>query len=106
MLTITNNNVLPVAFKVKTTAPKVLEAILDVTVFDFFDLFRRQLYCVRPNAGRIEPNESVAVSVQLQPLKEEPSLNVKCKDKFLVQSTLINAERETIPLSEIVRLPP
>ncbi|GJJ15591.1 hypothetical protein Clacol_009869 [Clathrus columnatus] len=81
LLTISNPNSLPVAFKVKTTAPK--------------------LYCVRPNAGRIEPGQSVDVSVQLQPLKEEPPLNAKCKDKFLVQSTFITLEKENIPLSEI-----
>lgn len=80
-----NSNDLPIAFKVKTTAPK--------------------LYCVRPNAGRIEPHESVDVSVQLQSLKEEPPVNVKCKDKFLVQSTLITLEKENIPLSEIWNIP-
>ncbi|KAG8778896.1 phosphatidylinositol-binding protein scs2 [Serendipita sp. 397] len=42
ILHIYNNNAQPVAFKVKTTAPK--------------------LYCVRPNAGRIEPGMHVDVS--------------------------------------------
>ncbi|PVF98465.1 PapD-like protein [Serendipita vermifera] len=41
-LKVYNYNSQPVAFKVKTTAPK--------------------LYCVRPNAGRIEPGESIDVS--------------------------------------------
>lgn len=40
----------------------------------------------------------------LQPLKEEPSLSVKCKDKFLVQSTLITPEKETMALHDLVRL--
>ncbi|KXN88294.1 hypothetical protein AN958_07753 [Leucoagaricus sp. SymC.cos] len=80
-LTITNQNSQPVAFKVKTTAPK--------------------LYCVRPNSGRVEPGESVDVSVMLQPLKEEPPLNSKCKDKFLVQSTLITPEKETMALHDL-----
>ncbi|KAF8585703.1 VAMP-associated protein [Ramaria rubella] len=80
-LTITNHNAQPVAFKVKTTAPK--------------------LYCVRPNAGRIEPGESVGVSVQLQPMKEDPPPQVKCKDKFLVQSTTITADKENMSLAEI-----
>ncbi|KAF8507508.1 VAMP-associated protein [Hysterangium stoloniferum] len=84
-LTITNHNALPVAFKVKTTAPK--------------------LYCVRPNAGRIEPGESVLVSVQSQAMKEEPPLNFKCKDKFLVQSMAITPDKEPIPLSEIWNTP-
>jgi hypothetical protein len=38
----------------------------------------------------------------LQPLKEEPPLNAKCKDKFLVQSTLITPGKEAMPLPEIV----
>ncbi|KAJ7366946.1 PapD-like protein [Mycena albidolilacea] len=80
-LTITNHNAQPVAFKVKTTAPK--------------------LYCVRPNSGRVEPGQSVDVSVMLQPLKEEPPLNAKCKDKFLIQSTLITPGKEAMSLAEI-----
>ncbi|KAG6837190.1 hypothetical protein H0H93_013417 [Arthromyces matolae] len=80
-LTVTNHNSLPVAFKVKTTAPKT--------------------YCVRPNSGRIEPGESLDVSVMLQALKDEPALNFKCKDKFLIQSTLITPEKETMNLSDI-----
>ncbi|KAF8506437.1 PapD-like protein [Gautieria morchelliformis] len=80
-LTITNHNAQPVAFKVKTTAPK--------------------LYSVRPNAGRIEPGESVVVTVQLQPMKEEPPSHVKCRDKFLVQSTTITPDKENISLAEI-----
>ncbi|KAJ2919204.1 hypothetical protein MD484_g1217, partial [Candolleomyces efflorescens] len=80
-LTITNNNAQPIAFKVKTTAPK--------------------LYCVRPNSGRVEPGESLEVSVMLQALKEEPPLNAKCKDKFLIQSTVITPDKETMTLQEI-----
>lgn len=41
LLLVTNNNDDPVMFKVKTTAPKQ--------------------YCVRPNAGRIEPKSQVEV---------------------------------------------
>ncbi|KAF9476539.1 PapD-like protein [Pholiota conissans] len=80
-LTITNNNPQPVAFKVKTTAPK--------------------LYCVRPNSGRVEPGESIDVSVMLQALKEEPPLNTKCKDKFLIQSTIITPDKENLALHDI-----
>ncbi|PAV17118.1 VAMP-associated [Pyrrhoderma noxium] len=80
-LTITNNNEQPVAFKVKTTAPK--------------------LYCVRPNSGRIDPGDSVDVQVLLQAMKEEPPLNAKCKDKFLIQSTLITPEKESLPLADL-----
>ncbi|KII86753.1 hypothetical protein PLICRDRAFT_55663 [Plicaturopsis crispa FD-325 SS-3] len=80
-LTISNPHGQPVAFKVKTTAPK--------------------LYCVRPNSGRIEPGESIEVSVMLQAMKEEPPLSAKCKDKFLIQSTIITSEKETLPLHDI-----
>jgi hypothetical protein len=80
VLTINNKNAQPVAFKVKTTAPK--------------------LYCVRPNSGRIEPGGSIDVSVMLQPMKDEPPLSSKCKDKFLIQSTLITPEKENKDLQE------
>lgn len=102
-LQVSNPNNQPVAFKVKTTAPKQ--------------------YCVRPNSGRIEPGEKVEVqgecrcsmeaieehadlslpscAVLLQPMKEEPPSSAKCRDKFLVQSTIITPERETTSLSEI-----
>lgn len=84
ILTVTNNSTdTAVAFKVKTTAPK--------------------LYCVRPNSGRIGPGESVEVSVLLQPMKEDPPLGTKCKDKFLVQSVLITHDREMKATAEIVR---
>lgn len=75
---------------------------------------------MRPNSGRVEPGESVEVSgkrmeaasptmlnpfflssVMLQPLKEEPPLNSKCKDKFLVQSTFITPEKETMALHDL-----
>ncbi|EMD39894.1 hypothetical protein CERSUDRAFT_112147 [Gelatoporia subvermispora B] len=80
-LAITNPNAQPIAFKVKTTAPK--------------------LYCVRPNSGRVEPGETVEVQVMLQAMKEEPPLNAKCKDKFLIQSTPISPEKETMSLQDI-----
>lgn len=36
-------------------------------------------------------------------MKEEPPLGAKCKDKFLIQSTIITHEKETLPLQDIVR---
>lgn len=69
----------PVAFKIKTTAPKQ--------------------YCVRPNSGRIEPGQTVEVQVLLQALKEEPKPDAKCRDKFLVQSTTITPEHESSSIS-------
>ncbi|KAJ3108838.1 phosphatidylinositol-binding protein scs2 [Phlyctochytrium planicorne] len=69
-LTVTNSHPTePLAFKVKTTAPKQ--------------------YCVRPNSGRIPPQSSTEVQVLLQAMKEDPPLDFKCKDKFLVQAIKI-----------------
>ena len=38
----------------------------------------------------------------LQALREEPPLNAKCKDKFLIQSTMITPDKETMALHDIV----
>ena len=81
---------------------------------------------MRPNSGRVEPGQSVEVqgkscasltratyltravrcvagwSVMLQAMKEEPGLAAKCKDKFLIQSTTITPEKETLSLADIV----
>ncbi|KMU87213.1 hypothetical protein CIHG_04657 [Coccidioides immitis H538.4] len=51
-------------------------------------------YCVRPNSGRIEPGKHMEVQVLLQAMKEDPPLDVKCKDKFLVQSVAVSADKE------------
>ncbi|KAI9203954.1 PapD-like protein [Polychytrium aggregatum] len=59
----------PIAFKVKTTAPKK--------------------YCVRPNSGRIEPRGSMEIQILLQAALSDPSLELKSKDKFLVQAIRI-----------------
>nr|XP_018266451.1 MSP domain-containing protein [Kwoniella dejecticola CBS 10117]OBR88609.1 MSP domain-containing protein [Kwoniella dejecticola CBS 10117] len=80
-LFIHNPNPRPVAFKVKTTAPKQ--------------------YCVRPNSGRVESGESVEVQVLLQPLAQEPPPHAKCKDKFLVQSAYITPDEEMHTLGEM-----
>ncbi|KAM0753545.1 PapD-like protein [Meredithblackwellia eburnea MCA 4105] len=80
-LTITNPNSSPVAFKVKTTAPKQ--------------------YCVRPNAGKIEPGQSCQVLVLLQPMKEDPPPGTKCRDKFLVQSVLVTPGKEAASPSDL-----
>ncbi|WRT63451.1 uncharacterized protein IL334_000356 [Kwoniella shivajii] len=80
-LYIHNPNPHPVAFKVKTTAPKQ--------------------YCVRPNSGRVETGETVEVQVLLQPLQQEPPPHAKCKDKFLVQSAYITPDEEMHTLGEM-----
>jgi len=80
-LKIKNPNHVPVAFKVKTTAPKQ--------------------YCVRPNSGRIEPGKEVEVTVLLQAMKQEPPLDAKCRDKFLVQSVPLTADKEFANIGSI-----
>ncbi|KAF2117842.1 PapD-like protein [Lophiotrema nucula] len=71
----------PVAFKVKTTAPKQ--------------------YCVRPNSGRIEPGKDVEVQILLQAMKEDPPPDAKCRDKFLVQSVAVSADKEFTNVASI-----
>lgn len=80
-LTLTNAEDEPIAFKVKTTSPKQ--------------------YCVRPNSGKIEPGEKVQVQILLQPFKDEPADDFKCKDKFLVQSIIIPPEKVDLPTSQL-----
>jgi len=53
-----------VCFKIKTTAPK--------------------RYCVKPNSGVVDPDDSVKISVSLQPFDFDPA--DKNKHKFMVQS--------------------
>lgn len=74
ILKIINPNQTSVAFKVKTTAPKQ--------------------YCVRPNSGKIKPGKNVEVIVTLQAMAEDPPVETKCRDKFLVQSVAIAAQGE------------
>lgn len=80
-LSLKNNNDFPVAFKVKTTSPRQ--------------------YIVRPNAGRIEANSETEVQVVLQPMREDPPPDFKCKDKFLVQSIQLSEELEVLPLPDL-----
>ncbi|CAG8627877.1 25602_t:CDS:2, partial [Racocetra persica] len=84
VLVVRNPNHEPVAFKVKTTAPKQ--------------------YCVRPNSeeGRLNYANGIDFKIViLQPMKEDPPPDFKCKDKFLVQSIGITPERETLSLQEL-----
>ncbi|KAK6348307.1 phosphatidylinositol-binding protein scs2 [Orbilia javanica] len=80
-LYIKNPNPGPVAFKVKTTAPKQ--------------------YCVRPNSGRIEAGQDVEVAVLLQAMREDPPPDFRCRDKFLVQSVLITADQEFANIASV-----
>ncbi|XP_039070295.1 vesicle-associated protein 1-1-like [Hibiscus syriacus] len=58
-----------VAFKVKTTNPK--------------------MYCVGPNTGVVLPRSTCNVIVTMQAQKEAPP-DMQCKDKFLLQSVVAN----------------
>lgn len=66
-LKLTNPSDKSVCFKVKTTAPKQ--------------------YCVRPNSGVIPPNETVMVSIMLQPF--EYNADERNKHKFMVQTAFM-----------------
>jgi hypothetical protein len=46
----------------------------------------------------------VEVQVLLQAMKDDPPLEAKCRDKFLVQTVAITADREFSTVAEIVRL--
>ncbi|MCJ1289752.1 phosphatidylinositol-binding protein scs2 [Xylographa carneopallida] len=81
VLTLRNPNSDPVAFKVKTTAPKQ--------------------YCVRPNSGRIEAGQDVEIQVLLQAMKDDPPMDARCRDKFLVQSVGIAAEQDVGSITSI-----
>ncbi|OAQ98612.1 hypothetical protein LLEC1_02089 [Akanthomyces lecanii] len=80
-LTIRNTSAAPLAFKLSTSLPT---------------------YCVRPNAGRIEPGSSFDVSVLLQAMKTEPAPDTKCRDKFLVQSAPITGDKEFTSIAEVL----
>ncbi|KAL5612230.1 hypothetical protein BROUX41_000230 [Berkeleyomyces rouxiae] len=82
LLNLKNTSTSPIAFKVKTTAPKQ--------------------YCVRPNSGRIEPGQDVDVTVVLQGMKTEPAPDAKCRDKFLVQSAIINSDNEYASVAAVL----
>jgi hypothetical protein len=59
-----------IGFKVKTTSPKK--------------------YCVRPSSGVIEPGATKDIQVIMQAQREAPSSLADCKDKFLVQSVIVD----------------
>ncbi|KAF3787631.1 Vesicle-associated protein 2-1 [Nymphaea thermarum] len=77
-LKLVNNREHHVAFKIKTTSPKK--------------------YFVRPTTGIILPWDSIVVLVTLQAQRECPP-DMQCKDKFLVQSTVVppSTDSDDIP---------
>ncbi|KAK7356024.1 hypothetical protein VNO80_15290 [Phaseolus coccineus] len=68
---LTNNTFDYIAFKVKTTSPKK--------------------YSVRPNVGVLMPKATCEFIVTMQAQREAPE-DMVCKDKFLIQSTVVPAE--------------
>lgn len=78
---------------------------------------------MRPNSGRIDPGQTVEVqsmynvsrkgtektpayikpAVLLQAMKEDPPPDAKCRDKFLVQSVLVTADKEFTNVGQLVR---
>ena len=57
---------------------------------------RASRYCVRPNSGTIAPRSAVSIQVLLQAMKEDPPMDAKCRDKFLVQSALVPGEGSNV----------
>lgn len=73
-MTISNPTSQYLAYKVKTTAPKV--------------------YCVRPNANIVEPGETIDISIIRQPKREneDSSSQKRHRDKFMVLTCPIPGE--------------
>ncbi|CAH9080477.1 unnamed protein product [Cuscuta europaea] len=71
-VTLINTTAQCVAFKVKTTSPKK--------------------YCVTPNIGIIKPNSTINFRVTMQAQRTAP-VDMQCKDKFLIQSTIVPHEK-------------
>lgn len=84
-LKVANNTEHHVAFKVKTTSPKK--------------------YFVRPNTGVIQPWDSCSITVTLQAQREYPP-DMQCKDKFLLQSTVVppNTDVDELPADTFTKV--
>ncbi|KAG0776212.1 hypothetical protein G6F22_012734 [Rhizopus arrhizus] len=50
---------------------------------------------------KIEPKSEIEVQIILQPFKEEPAEDYKCKDKFLVQTATLNESVEQQDISSM-----
>ncbi|RNA17534.1 vesicle-associated membrane -associated A isoform X1 [Brachionus plicatilis] len=69
-----------IAFKIKTTAPK--------------------RYCVKPNSGVLDSQQSMKVNVLLQPFNYDP--NEKNKHKFMVQYMYLNESEMQLSVNDIL----
>ncbi|KAI9853606.1 MAG: phosphatidylinositol-binding protein scs2 [Vezdaea acicularis] len=94
----------PVAFKVcQNNSTKTVGTPLPYDELNDFGFdFLQPRYCVRPNSGRIEAGKEVEVQVLLQAMKEDPPLDTKCRDKFLVQTVAVTADKEFSNVAQIV----
>lgn len=81
-LTIRNPTEKRIAFKIKTTAPK--------------------RYCVKPNSGVLDSQQSMKVNVLLQPFNYDP--NEKNKHKFMVQYLYLNDEEIQLSVNDILNM--
>lgn len=81
-LSIRNPTTSRIAFKIKTTAPK--------------------RYCVKPNSGVLDPEQSMKVNVLLQPFNYDP--NEKNKHKFMVQYLYLNDEEIKMSVNDILTM--
>lgn len=80
-LNLKNIHNIPVAFKVRTTAPKA--------------------YLVRPNQGILLPGESKELSIIMQPLSEHPG---DVSHRFLVQAIPTTLNQATISSNDLTEL--
>ncbi|KAF2967086.1 hypothetical protein GQX73_g6470 [Xylaria multiplex] len=88
-LKIRNPGTQPVAFKVKTTAPKQY-----ALPYDDRDLLKTYKYTMLTC-------NVVQILLILQAMKQEPPPGTKCRDKFLVQSVAITPEKDFANLASI-----
>ncbi|XP_076941144.1 uncharacterized protein LOC143610588 [Bidens hawaiensis] len=63
---------------------------IDATAITFVKTTSPKRFCVRPNSGIISPKSACDFTVTMQGLRSPPS-EVDCKDKFLIQSTVVDA---------------
>ncbi|KZT60254.1 PapD-like protein [Calocera cornea HHB12733] len=81
-LRVRNTSLAPIAFKVKTTSPK--------------------RYAVRPNYGKVEPGRTCDISIRMLPFVDDLNPGFRCKDKFLIETTVVEPEEMSDLAEELV----
>ncbi|KAI1439271.1 PapD-like protein [Xylaria sp. CBS 124048] len=101
-LKIKNPNSLPIAFKVKTTAPKQYAFLRndDSNYKEPAELLTSHVQILRQTQLRPRRTEQRG-RIILQAMKQEPPPNTKCRDKFLVQSVAITPDKDFTNLAHI-----